>query len=227
MTVFQVHVASDAFLGLSVAAHNGGPAVVVNTWDRLAVEHGIHGAVRELGHLLIHLGAYDVRVEQEDEDQEREAEVFASHFLMPNAVFRREWDDSAGLSLLDRVFKVKRVFRVSWRAAVYRVSGRLLENQRGRLWQRVHAEHQRRIGQRLLKLVEPRSIPMSVFQAPGFIAEAGREPARLDAHDLQGDRLALLVRRAVEREVISLSRGAEILGLTNHEMRDRAASWVA
>lgn len=225
--VFQVKVASDAFLGLSVSAHEGGPAVIVNTWERLAVEHWIYSAVHELGHLLLHLGAYDVSVEQEDQDQEREAEVFASHFLMPDQVFRREWEDTAGLSLLDRVLKVKRVFRVSWRAVVYRVSESLPENQRGRLWQRVHAEHKRRTGQRLLKLDEPRSVPKSVFQAPGFIAEAGREPARLDAHDFQGDRLALLVRRAVEREVITLSRGAEILGLTNDEMRDRAASWVA
>ncbi len=70
-------------------------------------------------------------------------------------------------------------------------------------------------------------MPKSAFQVPGFIAEAGREPARLDAHDFQGDRLALLVRRAVEREVISLSRGAEVLGLTLDEMRERAGSWIA
>ncbi len=225
--VLQVQVASDAFLGLSVAAHKGGPAVVVNTWDRLPVEHWIYSAAHELGHLLLHLGAYDVRVEHEEDDQEREAEAFASHFLMPDEVFRREWDETAGLSMLDRVLKVKRVFRVSWRTVVYRVSESLPEAHRSRLWQQVHAEHKQRTGQPLLKLSEPRSVPKSAFQVPGFIAEAGREPARLDAHDFQGDRLALLVRRAVEREVISLSRGAEVLGLTLDEMRERAGSWIA
>lgn len=33
--------ATDAFFGLSVAPENGGPAVVVNTWDRISVERWI------------------------------------------------------------------------------------------------------------------------------------------------------------------------------------------
>jgi hypothetical protein len=41
----------------------GGPAVVVNTWDRLAVEHWIYSAAHELGHLVLHRPAYDVAVE--------------------------------------------------------------------------------------------------------------------------------------------------------------------
>jgi Zn-dependent peptidase ImmA (M78 family)/transcriptional regulator with XRE-family HTH domain len=224
--VSQVDVATDAFLGLSVGEDHGGPAVIVNTWSRLPVEHWIYSAVHELGHLLLHLGSYDVSVEAEDDDQEREAEGFASHFLMPDAAFRREWEDAAGWSLLDRVIKVKRVFRVSWRAVVYRVAERMPAGQRKRLWQRVHMEHKRRTRQPLLKLTEPQGVDESVFQATGFIAGAGREPARLDAHDFQGDRLALLVRRAVEQEAITLSRAAEILELSVEQMRDRAASWL-
>lgn len=72
--VFAVRVTNDALLGLSVGSEDGGPAVVVNTWDRLAVEHWIYSAVHELGHLLLHLDAYDVDIEEEDADQEREAE---------------------------------------------------------------------------------------------------------------------------------------------------------
>ena len=64
---------------------------------------------------------------------EREAEIFASHFLMPNAVFWRQWRDAAGLALLDRVVKVKRVFRESWRAVLHRVSERVLKENRNRL----------------------------------------------------------------------------------------------
>lgn len=225
--VRAVHVASDAFLGLSVAADDGGPAVVVNTWDRLAVEHWIFSAVHELGHLLLHLNDFDVAVEEEDEVQEREAEAFASHFLMPEGVFRREWDDAAGLALYDRVLKVKRVFRVSWRTVLFRVSSGLPADARGRLWAQMNAEYRRRTGRPLLKQVEPHGVDESVFRAPRQIAHAGAEPARLEAHDFQGERLALLVRRAIERGDISLSRGAEILGHTVEEMRDLAASWVA
>jgi Zn-dependent peptidase ImmA (M78 family)/DNA-binding XRE family transcriptional regulator len=225
--VRPVVVANDAFLGLSVAEDAGGPAVVVNTWERLAVEHWIYSAAHELGHLLLHLGAYDVSVEDEDEHQEREAEVFASHFLMPDDAFWNEWNDAAGLGLYDRVLKVKRVFRVSWRVVVYRVSERLPQGERSRLWRQMASEHQRRHRRPLLKLTEPSGVPEHVFREPRRIAGAGAEPAALDAHDFQGDRLARLVRRAVEAEEISLARGAEILGLGVSEMRDLAASWVA
>lgn len=225
--VRAVVLANDAFLGLSIAEDDGGPAVIVNTWDRLAVEHWIYSAVHELGHLLLHLAAYDVSVEDEDEEQEREAEVFASHFLMPDAAFWREWSDAAGLALYDRVLKVKRVFRVSWRAVLYRVAERVAEGERARLWQQMALEHQRRYRRPLLKLTEPAGVAEDVFRAPRLIASAGAEPAALDVHDFQGDRLARLVRRGVEEEAISLARGAEILGLTVAQMRDLAASWVA
>lgn len=218
-------VASDAFLGLSVAEDDGGPAVIVNTWDRLAVEHWIYSAAHELGHLLLHLAAYDVDQEDEDEAQEAEAEAFASHFLMPDAVFWDEWREAAGLSLYDRVLKVKRVFRVSWRTVVYRVSLRLPEGDRGRLWMQINAEHSRRTGRPLLKLTEPHGVAEEAFRA-GARRLPGAEPAGLDTHDFQGDRLARLVRRGVEDEEISLARAAEILGLSLAEMRELAKSWV-
>ncbi|MBI5445790.1 MAG: ImmA/IrrE family metallo-endopeptidase [Deltaproteobacteria bacterium] len=93
---FSVEVARDAFLGLSVAEEDGGPAVVANTWDRLAVEHWIFSAAHELRHLLLHLGVYDVSVQEEDSAQEDEANLFASHFLMPEEAFRREWTRPQG-----------------------------------------------------------------------------------------------------------------------------------
>lgn len=223
--VHSVQVANDAFLGLSVAEEDGGPAVVVNTWERLAVEHWIYSAVHELGHLLLHIGAYDVGQEEEDQDEERAAEVFASHFLMPDEVFWREWRDTAGLALLDRVLKVKRVFRVSWRTVLYRVSEQLPKEDRAALWMRMHVEYKRRHGRKLLKLTEPNGVAERVFRTP-IIAGPGTEPARLERHDFQDDRLARLVRRGVEQEAITLGRGAELLGLSLDEMRDRASSWL-
>ncbi|MEZ5333630.1 MAG: XRE family transcriptional regulator [Thermoanaerobaculia bacterium] len=222
--VHTVAVANDAFLGLSVAEDDGGPAVIVNTWDRLAVEHWIYSAAHELGHLVMHLAAYDVSIVEEDPRQEREAEAFASHFLMPDGVFCDEWADAAGLALYDRVLKVKRVFRVSWRAVLYRVGEGLPKDEARRLWIRMSAEHRRRTGRPLLKLTEPDGVEEQVFRSARPVA--GAEPAGLDVHDFQGDRLATLVRRAVESEEITLARGAELMGLSVAEMRERAASWV-
>ncbi len=202
--VHAIEVASDAFLGLSVAAEDGGPAIIVNNWPRLAVEHWIFSAVHELGHLVLHRPAYVTAEESEDVDEEKEAEVFASHFLMPHEAFLKEWNDARGHSLINRVVKVKRIFKVSWRAVVYRACEPLSQEQQVQVWKRVAVEYRARTGRRLLKLTEPASVPQEVFGAPRIIARSGNEMSGLDAADFDGDRLALLVRRAFEQGEISL-----------------------
>ena len=67
----------------------------------------------------------------------------------------------------------------------------------------MHVEYKRRNGRKLLKLTEPNGVAERVFRAPS-IAGPGAEPARLERHDFQDDRLARLVRKAVEQEVITL-----------------------
>ncbi len=225
--VYSVQVANDAFMGLSVAEEVGGPAVIVNTWDRLPVETWIFSAAHELGHLLLHLSAYDVNQEQEDEAQEKEADQFASHFLMPEAVFRKEWEEAAGLPLIDRVLKVKRVFRVSWRTVLYRVAERFREDQRFLVWKRFNEEYKRQKGRALLKRDEPYAITREIYQDPHGIRPIGTEPAGMAPHDFKEDRLSRLVRKAVEAEIISLSRGAEILQMPLQAMRELSASWMA
>jgi len=49
----------------------------------------------------------------------------------------------------------------------------------------------------------------------------------MEQHDFQMDRLSRLVRKAIGNEVISLSRGAEILRLSLKQMRELSASWIA
>jgi len=81
--VYPLNLVSDSFFGLSVAEDDGGPAIIVNVWERISVKRRIFSAAHELGHLLLHLDAYNVEESAEDKVQEREADVFASHFLMP------------------------------------------------------------------------------------------------------------------------------------------------
>lgn len=70
--------------------------MVVNVWDRVSVERWIFTAAHELGHLLLHLTSYQVDESTEDKGQEVEANTFASHLLMPEETFRKEW---AGLGV--------------------------------------------------------------------------------------------------------------------------------
>ncbi len=225
--VYSIQVANDAFMGLSVSEEDGGPAVIVNTWDRLPVETWVFSAAHELGHLLLHIGAYDVREDKEDANQESEADAFASHFLMPEELFLKEWNDAAGLSLYDRVLKVKRVFRVSWRTVLFRITQLIPDDKRGYVWQRFNQESKiRRNGRPLLKHDEPEGINREIYKDIYNSRPKGVEPEGLRPHDFQEDRLHRLVRNAVEGDVISLSRASEVLQMPLSQMRELSASWI-
>ena len=211
----------DSFFGLSVAAPDGGPAVVVNTWDRISVERWIFTAAHELGHLLLHPSDYRRDATELRMPAEREADAFASEFLMPEAAFAVEWDATSGHHLVRRVLKVKRVFRVSYKTVLYRLveSGRETPN----VWHEFQSQHRRNFGKTLRKTEEPEALRKSEF---AWNWSRSGEPAGLSEHDFVEDRLSRLVRRALEEERISLGRAAEILGLPRDEMRKQAREWA-
>ena len=225
--VYSIRVANDAFMGLSVSEGDGGPAVIVNTWKRLPVETWIFSAAHELGHLLLHIGAYDVSQDKEDKAQEAEADEFASYFLMPDEAFRNEWEDTAGLPLLDRVLKVKRVFRVSWRTVLFRVAQSVPDDKRFLIWQHFNQEYKIRKKRSLLKHDEPFGINKEIYRDIHGARPIGLEPEGMKPHDFQEDRLYRLVRKAVEKDIISLSRASEILHIDLKQMRELSASWLA
>ncbi|HUP25067.1 MAG TPA: XRE family transcriptional regulator [Thermoanaerobaculia bacterium] len=221
--VLRADVASDDFFGLSVAAAELGPAIVVNTWDRIAVERWIFTAAHELGHLLLHLGDYEREQAEERADHEREANEFASHFLMPAALFTREWDEARGMPFLHRVLKVKRIFRVSYRTVLYRL--REMDRVTDSVWVEFQMEHQRLRGTTLKKTDEPAGLRGGEFTQGFPVAFRSEEPENLLPSDFLPDRLHYLVRKGIENAAISLDRGAEILGLDLMAMRNLARSW--
>jgi Zn-dependent peptidase ImmA (M78 family)/transcriptional regulator with XRE-family HTH domain len=224
--VLPLSVASDGFFGLSVGPSDGGPAVVVNTWERISVERWIFSAAHELGHLLLHLDDYGMDAEEEDDAHEREADAFAAELLMPDAVFRREWAETYGLPLVARVIKVKRIFRVSYRTVLYRLAP-TYSGWAPNIWVHFRTDYKRGTGQSLSKTDEPAALTVSEFLTAAPEALRGREPDHLSAGDFREDRLAGLVRRAIEAGEVSLGRGAEILGISLEDMRALSASWVA
>ncbi|MEW6221136.1 MAG: XRE family transcriptional regulator [Thermodesulfobacteriota bacterium] len=210
--VFPVPMASDGFFGLSVAEEDGGPAVVVNVWERISVERRIFCAAHELGHLLLHPAAYDGTQVEENKDEEREADLFAGHFLMPGEGFRQEWNEAAGLHWVDRVFKVKRIFRVSYKT----VLARLVELGAAdkSIWGRFNVAFQQRFQRRLPFKEEPQAIEPA-------------EPFGMQRFDFCEDRFSRLIRQAIRDDRISLSRGAEMLRVGIAEMQDRLQNWDA
>lgn len=211
----------DSFFGLSVGAGDGGPAVVVNTWDRISVERWIFTAAHELGHLLLHPSEYRRDATELPMQTEREADAFASEFLMPETAFAAKWDETRGHSLLVRVIKVKRIFRVGYKTVLYRLveSGRDTHN----VWRAFQGQHRGYFGKTLRKTDAPESLRKSEF---AWNWSRSGEPAGLSRHDFVGDRLSRLVRKALESEHISLGRAAEILCLARDEMRGQAREWA-
>ena len=211
----------DSFFGLSVGEEDGGPAVVVNVWDRISVERWIFTAAHELGHLLLHPGEFDPEATDENPEAEREADAFAGEFLMPELSFESEWEATRGYPLLWRVLAVKRVFRVSYKTVLYRLVA--TERAGPEVWGLFQGQHRRRFGATLKKQDEPEALRKSEF---AWNWSRAGEPASLTEHDFRHQRLFRLTRRAIEEGRISLGRGAEVLGLPLEEMRGWVRDWA-
>jgi len=221
--VFSIKLASNDFFGLSVGPGDGGPAIVVNTWERISVERWIFTAAHELAHLLLHPQDYDASQVTEEKAREQEANVFAGCLLMPERPFAEKWAETAGAPLVERVLKVKRIFRVSYRTVLYRLSE--LAAPDTNVWRVFQTEYARVSGRTLMRDDEPAALAADAFQATFPEALRAGEPDVLSRSDFREDRLSRLVRKGVESGAISLSRGAEILRLPFRELRDRARVW--
>ena len=215
-------VARDA-VGLAPDApvRDGGPAVVVNTWDRISVERWIFTAAHELGHLLLHPSEYRRDATDLPMQAEREADAFASEFLMPEAAFAAEWDETRGHRFLVRVLKVKRIFRVSYKTVLYRPveSGREPRGSGARSRTSTVATSARRFARSMSPRLSGRANSRGTGAVRGSPrVSPGTISSRTACHGL--------VRQALEEQHISLGRAAEILGLIREEMRQRAREWT-
>ncbi|MDD3643827.1 MAG: XRE family transcriptional regulator [Candidatus Krumholzibacteria bacterium] len=200
------------FFGLSVGREDGGPAIAVNSARSIPVERQIFTAAHELGHLLLHKESYVSDQVVEDPGQERQADIFAGHFLMPREHFERVWSESRGLSWVDSVLRIKRLFNVSYKTVLHRLIDEEIAD--GSIFSMFIKSYNERHDRRLEFREEPEAY-----------LTAREEPSLLDRADFVEDRLSRLVMKAVEENMISMSRGAEILGMSVSELRERVAEW--
>ncbi len=161
----------------------------MNAGETISVERQIFTAAHELGHLLLHQDSYTDSLDEGSEDEEKEANQFASHFLLPREAFDQEIAENEGLSLVDFVLHVKRKYRISYKTVLFR-----LVDEYG----------------------------SGALRDP--IARV--EIEQLTRHDFVEGRLARLVRRAYDRELITASRAAEILQVPLEALRRLESEWV-
>lgn len=204
------------FFGLSVGKADRGPAIAINNAEVIPVERQIFSMAHELGHLLLHAESYkdgSIQIEARNDPAEKEANAFASRFLMPDDRFDEVWNEYRGLYWIDRILHVKRHFKVSYLT----VLRRLIETDRAdpkTIYFQFSNAYESRYGKKLGAKEEP--------AAPSNLKE---EPKHLDPLDIVEDRLSGLVRDALEAGEISVGRAAEILGMSLEEMRERMKSW--
>lgn len=206
--VLRLEKKRDSFFGLSVGEPDSGPAVVVNTWERIAVERWIFTAAHELGHLLLHPPDDDPDGPALPAAAESEADAFAGEFLMPEAALAAEWESGHGQWLVPRVLKIKRIFRVSARTVLRRLvaTDRADED----VWLRFREDYRERHGKPLLQTEEPE--PLGASES-AWDWKRSAEPATLSDYDCRDGRLRGLVRKAADAELLSVRRVAEILNL--------------
>ncbi len=221
--VYSFSLANPNFFGLSIAEKEGGPAIAVNTWERISVERWIFTAAHELAHLILHKKDYDIEEEEEEEDHEYEANVFASRFLMPSEAFQNEWNKTSGNHFVDRVLKLKNMFSVSYKTVLWRLVEEGFMDEKA--WGRFRTEYSARHNKKLEKSEEPEALSANAFQASIPESSSGREPFGLQKFDFLGSRLQGLVKEALEKGVITWLHAAQLLELSLDEMRNLAGEW--
>ncbi|NQT45889.1 MAG: ImmA/IrrE family metallo-endopeptidase [Candidatus Omnitrophica bacterium] len=210
--IYPVGSDLSKFFGLSVAEPDGGPAIGINTSDNISIERQIFTVAHELGHLLLHKDSYNASGLKEDKRQENEADEFASYFLMPQEAFDKKWKENRGKHWLDGVLHIKRIFKVSFGTVLNRlIEVGVTDNS---IWRKFYWTYEQKFGKKLTDHKEPEGLDGS-----------GKEPIGLVEADFTEDRLSCLVREALEKELISFSRAAEILKISIEKMRERTNSW--
>jgi hypothetical protein len=125
---------------------------------------------------------------------------------------------------VDRVLKIKRIFKVSYKTVLYRIQKKYKVINPWKLFQQ---GYKRKTNKSLSYKEKPDGLPMKAYWETYPESARSKEPDDLSPFDFYGDRLGSLVRRALELGKITLSRGAEILGLDLMEMREIVKDWAA
>lgn len=207
---------SDSFFGLSLEDINQGKVIVVNTWDRISVERRIFSIAHELGHILLHFNSVQNNLTSEDKTEEKEANQFASHFLMPQEDFIKVWNSSANNDFVDRVIRVKQIFRVSYQVVLYRLSEYVKENDINfDVWKFFNISYMRKYKVKIDRTKELNSV----------LDTNSRELRALSNQFYASGRLAELVKKAVDKNIINLDTAADILNISVKEVENFKRIW--
>lgn len=196
------------FFGVSIGEEDGGPAISVNVSKGISLERQIFTVAHEMAHLILHKNSFRPEMFEDDQEEENEANLFASHFLMPGDEFLKALERCKGLHWVDAVLNVKRYFKVSYLTVLRRLID--LDITDSSIYLKFTIESKKMYGFNLKNHNEPAAL---------------REPDTSYNNTIVEEKLHSLVREAVERDIITISKASEILNISHHDMLDLANSW--
>ena len=176
--LIQKPFASEGFFGLSASEKEpGGPAILVNSWERIPIEKQIFTAAQELGHLLLHPTSYNLALTEEQQHEAADATHFAATLLIPDAALPHIPIPTSATHLM----KLKRIYRTSWQTLLSRITTTLPKSQRTKLYQTLLADWKQQTG----KTIAPENPTPQFFHAEPN-THISEEPFRLHAIDFMG-----------------------------------------
>lgn len=194
--------------GMSVSAADGAYVVAVNTKDSIPIERQIFTAAHELGHLILHKNSYYAGEFIENDNEEKEANAFASHFLMPDDLFNYKLEETQGKHWVDRIIHTKIFFKVSYKTVLYRLieSGKANQD----IYMKFNIDFKKKYNKDLKEHFEPFAVHDSLM---------------FSKHDYLADRFNRLVKLAYEQDLITTAKAAELLFMSIAEFKDLSNSW--
>ena len=213
--VYTKEFFSDSFFGLSLIDNNKKRIIVVNTWNKISVERRKYTVAHELGHLLLHPNSYEEQEKEENKEEEKQADIFASHFLMPQQSFVDEWNKYNNYDFVEKVIKIKQTFGVSYQVVLYRLSEIIRDNNiKINVWKEFNKLYMSKYNVVLDRKNEV--IPMN---------ENLKELQSLSSNFYYGRGIAELVRKAYNKEIIDINEAAKILKKPIEEIQNQINLW--
>lgn len=188
--------------GACVNEADGGPAIAVNTLVCKNYERRIFTVAHELGHLILHKNSFKENVFEENDAEEREANLFASHFLMPQQEFRKKWNETSALTLVDRILTVKTYFKVSYKTVIQRM------RELGKFDDTIYRKFSI-----MYKNIYSRDLKNHF------------EPEAITKYNFSSDRFQRVVKDAFRKNLITKDYTAKLLGYDDEYMKILFESW--
>lgn len=190
------------FFGLSVKLSENILAIGINKEESISIERKIFTIAHELGHILLHSDSFQPEEKIERDKEEKEADEFASYFLLPEKGFWEEWHKRQGLSFVQKVLQIKRIYKVSYKTVLHRLDSFYKKS----------------------KGFNPYVVFNKSYKKSISIYE---EPEGLTEYDFSEEHFPAMVRDAFLKEEISFSKASELLKISTSEMRELANNWYA